>query len=218
MADRATNRIHRTDPYAGFPIGDYELKLWGWSSAHPIFEELFKQLKPRRVIEVGTWLGGSALHMAELAKSLAIEDFELICVDTWLGADEHWLRQDWFETLAVRNGYPTLYFQFLANVILKGHQDVVTPLPTTAESAFHILRHHGIVADAVYVDAGHRYKDVKADMENYWQLVRPGGVLFGDDFIIGFPGVVRAVDEFADTRDLRLQRSGEKWLIQKPAA
>lgn len=216
MADRAMDRLHRTNPYHGFPIADYELKLWGWSSAHPIFETVLKQMRPKRVIEVGSWLGGSAIHMAETAKALGIADFELICVDTWLGADEHWLRQDWYETLAVKNGYPTLYFQFMANVILKGHQDAITPLPITAESAFHILRHHGIVADAVYVDAGHRYKDVRADIENYWQLVRPGGVLFGDDFHTIFPGVIRAVDEFADTRGVKLQLLGEKWLIQKP--
>lgn len=215
MADRILGRLHKHDPYADFPIADYPLSLWGWDSTHPIFAAVFQQLRPVLVIEVGSWLGGSAIHMADLAKAIGIPGFELVCVDTWLGADEHWLRPEWFETLNLRHGYPTLYYQFLANVIHKGHADVITPMPVSSESAYHVLKHHKVVADAVYVDAGHRYKDVRGDVENYWQLVRPGGVLFGDDFLPQFPGVIRAVDEFAEKNGVVLQVNGSKWAMQK---
>jgi hypothetical protein len=207
--------LHSVSPYEDFPIDNYDLKLWGWASDHPIFEKVLSQLKPRRVIEVGSWLGGSAIHMAGLAKSIGIPDFELLCVDTWLGADEHWLNPEWFATLAVKNGYPTLYYQFLANVIHKGHQDVICPFPASAESAFHVLRAKGLEADAAYIDAGHRYNDAKSDITNYWKLIRKGGVMFGDDFTTMFPGVIRAVDEFADLNGLKVQQFNGKWLIQK---
>lgn len=216
MSGRIVDAIFPVDPYRDFPIADYELKLWGWASDHPIFETVLSQIRPTRMIEVGSWLGGSAIHTCSIAKQLGIADFELVCIDTWLGADEHWLNPEWFETLAVRNGYPTLYHQFMANVILKGHQDAICPFPTSAESAYHVLKHKGITVDVAYIDAGHRYKDVRADLENYWDLLRPGGVLFGDDFTTMFPGVIRAVDEFADQRRLALQQQRGKWLLQKP--
>jgi SAM-dependent methyltransferase len=53
--------------------------------------------------------------------------------------------------------------------------------------------------DWVYIDGDHTYDAVKADLEAYHRVVRPGGLLAGDDY--GLPGwwesgVTRAVDEF----------------------
>lgn len=54
------------NPYKGFK--KVELDMQGWSSTDPVFEEIIQQLKPRKIVEVGTWKGGSAIHMAELCK------------------------------------------------------------------------------------------------------------------------------------------------------
>jgi hypothetical protein len=54
--------------------------------------------------------------------------------------------------------------------------------------------------DWVYIDGDHTYEAVKADLEAYYRVIKPGGLLAGDDY--GLPGwwqdgVTRAVDEFA---------------------
>ncbi len=74
--------------------------------------------------------------------------------------------------------------------------------------------------DWAYIDGDHTYAAVRDDLEAYWPLVRPGGVLAGDDY--GFPGwwddgVTRAADEFAAARKLRLNVIGSQFLVRKPA-
>lgn len=50
----------------------------------------------------------------------------------------------------------------------------------------------------VYIDGDHKYKPCKSDISIWWQRLRDGGVLAGHDYTLRLPGVVRAVNEFAD--------------------
>ena len=75
-----------------------------------------------------------------------------------------------------------------------------------------------MVADAIYIDAGHDYDHALADIQAYWDIVRPGGVMFGDDYHLNWIGVVRAVHDFADLISAAVNVSfKEKWLIENPA-
>ena len=38
--------------------------------------------------------------------------------------------------------------------------------------------------DVVFVDAGHGYEDVSADIEAWWPKIKPGGWMAGDDFMM----------------------------------
>jgi hypothetical protein len=50
----------------------------------------------------------------------------------------------------------------------------------------------------VYIDGGHNYEDCDMDIKTWWPKLTPNGVMAGHDFSPqGFPGVVRAVKEFA---------------------
>lgn len=49
--------------------------------------------------------------------------------------------------------------------------------------------------DFVFVDAGHSYASVRADLRAWWPKVKPGGWFGGHDYHDAFPGVRRAVDE-----------------------
>ena len=51
---------------------------------------------------------------------------------------------------------------------------------------------------------------------NYWPLVAPGGVMFGDDFVAEWPGVVQAVKLFASKLGVQPELMGEKWILRKP--
>lgn len=53
--------------------------------------------------------------------------------------------------------------------------------------------------DFVYIDAGHDYENVKADIAAWTPKVKPGGIVSGDDyyeFPSGNGGVIPAVDEY----------------------
>lgn len=72
----------------------------------------------------------------------------------------------------------------------------------------------------VYIDADHREESVKRDIETWWPLVRPGGVLAGHDFDAEHVGVVAAVTGFARENCLTVHKTLDahttpSWYIPK---
>ena len=71
--------------------------------------------------------------------------------------------------------------------------------------------------DFVYIDGNHAYEFVKKDIHLYYPKVRSDGVIGGHDFSAAFPGIVRAVLEFAEEKNLQLHgRETDWWFIKKP--
>ena len=162
------------------PSGNSQIQ--GWNSTRPAFRALIEQKRPQTIIEVGSWLGASAVHMAGICRELGLTT-KIYCVDTWLGAQEFWTcgASTQERNLRQKNGYPQVYFDFLANVVEHGHQESIVPVPNTSYIASLIFKHHGILADLIYIDGSHEYEDVRLDVASYLPLLSPGGVLFGDD-------------------------------------
>lgn len=219
-AEVLVRKIHEKNIYEGFPHDSFPFDPQGWQSTSPIFRRLFDELKPQLVVELGTWKGASALHMCEIAAGLRLVPFTLICVDTWLGGSWHWLeRRDpgAFASLNCSHGYPTLYAQFLANVLKSGFHRNIVPFPNTTDAAARFFKTAQLQqVDLIYVDASHMYEAVLSDLRNWWPFIRSGGAMFGDDFTPGYPGVERAVNEFCADQGLHFDVEGEKWLIRKP--
>lgn len=208
-------RLHDGDPYDGFPLDSWSEDLQGWGSEHPVFTQAIRALRPRLIVEVGTWKGRSAVHMADVITAIGL-DTTIVCVDTWLGSPEHFLRKDGLEgraSLHMKHGYPQLYYQFLANVLHHGHQDIIVPLPQTSDNGAIILRRLKLQADIIYIDAAHEHLPVLQDLRNYWSLVRQGGVLIGDDF--KYPDVGRAAGDFAREEGLELHAEPRKFCLAK---
>lgn len=208
--------IHARDPYQGFCYEGIAFDGQGWGSDSPAFGALVERVKPALIIEVGTWKGGSAMEMAAHLDRLGLADSKILCVDTWLGALEMWgdqTDQDRYGSLDLKHGYPQLYYQFLANVCHKGQQERIIPFPLPSLTAAQWLSLRGVRADLIYVDGSHEEEDVAADLANYWDLLAPGAILFGDDY--SWTGVKMAVDRFARERRLSLEHLADKWLLQK---
>lgn len=205
--------IHRVDPYADVHLHlREEADLRGWNSEDALFADLIGELRPGLIAEVGTWKGASALHMWRCCARYGIAP-EIVCVDTWLGSLEHWERQDEEEfSLRLTWGRPGIYGAFLANVINAGARGEITPFPATSGVAARFLLRRGVLFDLVYIDASHEYEDVAADIGAWLPLVRPGGVLFGDD--ADWPGVARAVEEFPRVHRRPVERLGVKWVAR----
>jgi predicted O-methyltransferase YrrM len=187
-----TNEIKPKDLFEGIkPSG--AKRVPGWNSQNKIFDRLVNETRPSVIIEVGTWLGASAIHMATAARNAGVS-CTIYCVDTWLGAEEFWTRfADTPErNLALKNGYPSVYYKFLSNVVEHGSQDTIVPIPNTSHIGSIILKHMRVQADLIYVDGSHEYEDVKSDIKDYMPLLRKGGVMFGDDMT--WKSVREAVD------------------------
>ena len=70
--------------------------------------------------------------------------------------------------------------------------------------------------DFVYIDGNHAYKYVKKDIEIYYQLLKKGGIIGGDNFnnTIDY-GVADAVLEFANKNNKKLNFYQDSWWLIK---
>jgi len=185
------------DPYS-FTGEIMSLDDQGWNSESAVFLKLL-EIQPKLIVEVGTWKGASAIHMANILKE-NYTDFEIVCVDTWLGSVEHWDpnsgHSGHFKNNFV-NGRPTIYDQFRSNIVHKGLTDYITPFPIDSINAFEWFKTNNISVDAIYIDAGHDYNSVRMDLSNWPTVLRSGGYLLGDDWFHK-PIKKAAYDTFGD--------------------
>lgn len=165
---------HNSDPYSNVNL--LPLDLQGYNSQSKAFDILL-ELKPKLIIEVGSWKGASAIYMAKILKNIGHTDFEIVCVDTWLGSVEHWFDRVSHDLFKI-----DIYQQFLSNVIHEGLTDIITPFRIDSVNAAEYFRIIEAVPDFIYIDAGHDYLSVKNDLFLYSSLLKPGGHLVGDDW------------------------------------
>ncbi len=121
------------------------------------------------ILEVGSRAGGSALAWVDAINLYNRGDGSITCVDMWykLGAMD-----DVFFSI------------FRHNVKATDAQDLVIPIigDSTKVLPFLPRRHF----DLVYIDGAHCFSICTQDMRNAKALVKPGGIICGDDLEIQF--------------------------------
>lgn len=210
--------------FENFDISKYGNTLEpGSMPADDLYSYWIQQIKPSIVIEVGSFLGYSAINMAKEVKRLNL-DTKIICIDTWLGNPEHYtmhkgdMKDD---RLGYKHGYPTMYYKFVSNVIINGVQDIIQPFPFPSSIAFKTLERLfnrlSIEADFIFIDGSHEEHDVSLDLYYYYQLLKEGGQLWGDDW--GWEGVQAGVTGFVTQNGiqdkLQVLSNNVHWYIQK---
>jgi len=191
--------LHEENPYENFDPKDLKLDMQGWGSNEPIFSRLIEEIKPKLIIEIGTWKGASAIHMAGYLS----EDSSVICIDSWLEEDV---------------GYSTEkeYNQFLYNVKRMDLENVIVPYPKTSLEALSMLKHYEVKADLIYIDAGHTYNEVMQDMKDCWKILKVGGVMFGDDYVHSYwKEIPTAVADFCKNNNVESIIESRFWQIEK---
>jgi hypothetical protein len=150
---------------------------------------LFKYMKEGAVgAEIGVWKGELSAAILEYTKPS-----ELHLIDPWIayktahGVLKEEDTRDGAED--DRHGYVLKRF---ANDINQGK--VVVHKQFAVEAAVKFTEHQ---FDWIYVDGGHTYEDVKQDLSTYFDKIKVGGYIIGDDYNPNaWKGVVQAVDEF----------------------
>ena len=209
-------------PYASFPP-EHTAKLLhpaaarprGWGSTGAVFADLIEEVRPDVIVELGAFLGASALHMAAVARNLSLSP-AILCVDDFRGwpAFRGRFRRD---VPQQRHGDALLLPQFMANVLAAGPEaaKAVLPLPFSTASTLGALCRWGVYADLIEVDAGHDFHSAWADINLAWAVLRPGGVMFGHDYFTAADdrGVRRAVTLFARVKGLTVRPHGQHWIL-----
>ena len=180
--------------YVGIEESGIAPDLQGWNSNGPIFAEVIERIKPAAIVEVGSWKGASAIHMAKLTRDAGL-DAVIYAVDCWLPPIGVWLGEVPRTQIPDRWDAQTLYEQFLFNVKQAGCDSRIIPIRALTQCGAWLLRAWEVQADLIYIDASHDEPSVFADLESYWPVLRPGGIMFGDDF--SKEGVAKAVRSFS---------------------
>lgn len=163
-------------------------------------EQIFAKHKGiKTVVEVGSWMGASTVHIASLLPS----DGKVYAVDHWRGSEEHQKGKElWTPVL------PYLYEQFLSNVVHKGLAHKIIPMRMDSLAASKVFNAY---ADLVYLDAAHDTDSVYADLKAWFPHVKGHGILCGDDW--GWPTVRVAVNRFAQENNLRIEANNNFWVV-----
>ena len=166
----------------------------GWFNQGSKVLELIEQHRPKVVVELGSWLGASAIAMA---RSVRRWGGTVTCVDTWAGE----LDDDGVSPYG-RN--PLMLQSFGRAVVEAGVSANIRIIPAMTVCAAGYWSER---IDFLYVDAGHSHEAVRADLQAWTPFVRPGGLIAGDDYEHPrYPGVKTAWDQFERERGLSLTR------------
>lgn len=119
-------------------------------------------------LEIGSWEGRSALFLLNtLPKS------NIVCVDTWAGADEH-------KDLSNLSSIESI---FDANLAEFGSR--IQKFKGTSYSFFDTLDSN-IKFDLIYIDGSHYVDDVLIDALKAFQILNIGGIIIFDDYFWKF--------------------------------
>lgn len=146
------------------------------------------------VVEVGCWKGKTTRMLLENVKG------KVYAVDHWEGSvfpDPTGLMVN----VANING-ESIEESFLKNV--GSYANLVIKKGSSLDVAKSM---NGDMFDMVFIDANHEYEAVKADIEAW--LPRCKKIIAGHDFHAGYAGVIRAVHELAENRDIKVK--GQVW-------
>jgi len=192
MLDRVLHALSGGKPY--FPPG-----LFGIQSAAERYVymqatvHLLAQIRPKqklRILEIGAWVGASALTWLDALDRYAGGNGEVWCCDLWepylevtperaaqaagaLPESDVGLAMD----VAAKAGVAQALFAY--NVARAGGTSRVVQLKGDSASILPGLASEQF--DLVYIDGDHRFEAVRRDVAEARRLVRRGGVVCGDD-------------------------------------
>ena len=153
---------------------------WFDNVAKPIWSQLIPQLKPKTILEIGSYEGASACFLIDtLSTDL---ELEITCVDTWLGGVEH---QPGGIAHANMNAVERNFDSNLKTACAAAKHPVhFTKIKGQSDLTMAHLLSSGKQGyfDLVYIDGSHLACDVLCDAVLGFRLLKTGGVMIFDDY------------------------------------
>jgi hypothetical protein len=186
-----------------------------------IIQEWIEYGKPEHklmIVELGSWVGKSARAIVGAIPNGY--DYEVHCIDAFKIAEnsEHrWVTKPMWEAVHARmnsGDHDPIFNQFKANVGENLLRNRVFPHRNSTADAARQWINQEYAIDILFMDADHSYEAVHEDLMNWYQKVRDGGLICGDDYRT-MPDVRRAVDEFFEEKGLAVGNICSMWFVVK---
>ena len=156
---------------------------WFTDEHAAVLDKLIQENEVSQVIEIGSYLGKSAVFFGSRV-------LETLCIDPFVMWPDGRNNGD-----AMRDGGEDFFGKFKENIInARSHGPNLASIKVvrkTSEAAFH--DNLELYADLIYVDGQHDYVSVKNDLLMWSRRAKK--VICGDDYDENWPELQRAVDE-----------------------
>ncbi|MFA6160261.1 MAG: class I SAM-dependent methyltransferase [Parcubacteria group bacterium] len=152
------------------PKFEYEEKFedsaWPWAGHKYFAYDLITNIKPEKIVELGTHYGTSLWCFSQSAKDQEL-NIEINAIDTWEG-EEHagFYGEEVFETVNdIKNRF---YSQLKINLIRKTFNEAISDFQDNS-------------IDILHIDGLHTYEAVKNDFKNWLPKLKKDGIILFHD-------------------------------------
>jgi predicted O-methyltransferase YrrM len=179
---RFIQNLHDLKPY----FGSEKVSMQGALERHKSLLALVRMLSKEKnspiikILEIGSWAGGSALTWAEGLKRYNRDKGRILCVDPWrpyIDTDAN--PSQIYQTMTDGLNEGLIYQLFQHNVESSGFGDLISSCRGTSKDILPLFQDASF--DIVYIDGDHVFEQVGEDIQLAKRLVREGGILCGDD-------------------------------------
>ena len=161
--------------------------MFGEASATAFFI-IMRTLRPRTVVEIGSYLGKSTIFLAESLQALRIDDGMVHSIDPHTGDRQQ------MKALGASRAMSAQGALFRDHLMVSGQVERVIVHCETSASA--VVVWDGTPIDFLYIDGWHSYDEVTSDGENWIRFLDHDGVVVFDDYA-RYAEVRSAVDDLA---------------------
>jgi predicted O-methyltransferase YrrM len=161
---------------------------WGNLYYH-LLPKIIRENNYKSCIEIGVGFGGHAICLIEAG------------IEEYIGIDPYVCYSNGFNDGP--NDFSQLHYDHLYLFVEKRLQGNTLIRKPSKEAFLQIDKTRKY--DVLFIDGDHRYEPVLEELYMYGGLIREGGFLGGHDYNPeGFPGVVKAIHEFAEITGKKL--------------
>ena len=161
--------------------------------------ELVKELQPKRILEIGSLYGGTMWYWMH-----AVKGAEIVSVDIGVGEPDSRFSDMEYARI---NLWPE-WEKETGCTITQIRAD------STSAETVKVVKEHAPF-DFIFIDGGHDFATAMADWQNYWPMLRTGGLFAFHDIVYlssGVPAVWRTVRNHGKWQEFIRENNPEQWM------
>ena len=160
--------------------------------------------KPKNFLEIGIFHGVTSRNVCEILSHINGKGFKFTGIDLFFHDDEI-PEDEYIPKTKFANPFKNIYYNLIIRQDPYSLKSVLKLLKKFKKNIYIIKGNSNKVLheisvnefDYVFLDGGHKYETVKADLKNLKQVIINGGLILCDDYNLTYaPGVKKAIDEY----------------------
>ena len=172
--------LERNKPYFGRQLSAFQSSPVRYALMAALTRYAFRSKQSAvRVLEIGSWAGASTITFGAVIQELGISDSQIVCVDPW---EPYFSEADssiHYQCMNAAAASGEIERLFDHNIKACGLDRMICAEKACSREALPGLQDGSF--DLVYIDGSHKKDDVLYDLEQAKRLVKPGGIICGDD-------------------------------------